>query len=317
MTDGQNRDSRPVILTVVGPTAVGKTSVAVALARLLGGEIVSADSRQIYRGMDIGTAKPTADEQAQARHHLIDIVDPAESYDAARYAADAEATIARLLDTGVTPVVAGGTGLYLASLFEGLFEGVGRVPDVREKLEVRARAEGTATLHAELERVDPESATRIHENDTSRIVRALEVFEATGRPLSDWKREPAREPACRARYVGLSLDRESLVERIGHRVDAMMEAGLIGEIDGLVRSGALATGMPGASAVGYRELLPIVERGEGDLEEAVERIKTNTRRYAKRQMTWFRSTERVEWLDTAGVPADELARRILAVDGPA
>jgi tRNA dimethylallyltransferase len=317
MTDEPSPTSRDVILTVVGPTAVGKTSVAISLARELGGEIVSADSRQIYRGMDIGTAKPTPGERAQAPHHLIDIVEPSETYDAARYAEDAERVIARLVggrDDGgrATPIVAGGTGFYLESLFEGLFEGAGRFPDVRQALATRAQEEGAGALHAELMRLDPASASRIHENDSSRIIRALEVLEATGKPLSQWHREPARAPSFHPRYVGLSLERDRLVDRIDRRVDAMIEAGLVEEIEGLVASGALSSGMPGASAVGYRELLPLVETGGGDLDVAVERIKVSTRRYAKRQMTWFRSVGGVEWFDAAAYSPEEIARLIIS-----
>lgn len=311
MSAGRPEDREGPVMTLVGPTAVGKTSVALVLAARLGGEIVSADSRQIYRGMDIGTAKPTPDEQSQARHHLIDIVDPSESYDAARFAEDAEGVISGLLSAGTVPIVCGGTGFYVASLFEGLFEGAGRYPEVRVALEERARAEGTAALHAELAEADPASAARIHSNDSSRVVRALEVYLATGRRLSEWHESGQRIPAFAPRYVGLSLDRELLRERVERRIDAMMEEGLVAEIEGLVSSGALASGMPAASAVGYRELLPVVERGEGDLDEAVALIKRNTRRYAKRQMTWFRSVDGVEWLDTEGASPDELANRVL------
>ena len=313
MIAGQTQDSRHEVLTVVGPTAVGKTAVAIALARSLAGEIVSADSRQVYRGMDIGTAKPTADEQASVRHHLIDIVDPSEAYDAVRFAADAERTIVELLARGATPLVAGGTGFYVASLFRGLFEGPGRSPEARATLTKRAESEGVTALHQELERVDPASAERIHVNDLSRVIRALEVYATTGRPLSEWQEEPARVPAFSARYVGLTLPREKLYERIDRRVDAMMTAGLVAEVEGLVSRGALSPDMPAASAVGYRELLPLVERGERDLAEAVALIKRNSRRYAKRQMTWFRSIEDVAWFDLDGRTPDDAAAAILAL----
>jgi tRNA dimethylallyltransferase len=313
MIAGQAQGSRHEVLTVVGPTAVGKTAVAIALARSLEGEIVSADSRQVYRGMDIGTAKPTADEQASVRHHLIDIVDPSEVYDAARFAADAERIIVNLVARGVTPLVAGGTGFYVASLFRGLFEGPGRNPEARAMLTERAESEGVAALHRELERVDPASAERIHVNDLSRVIRALEVHATTGRPLSEWQEEPARVPTFSARYVGLTLPRKKLYERIDRRVDAMMTAGLLAEVEGLVSRGALSPDMPAASAVGYRELLPVVEGREGDLAEAVALIKRNSRRYAKRQMTWFRSIEDVAWFDLDGRTPDGAAAAILAL----
>jgi tRNA dimethylallyltransferase len=312
MTHERRSDPRPAILTVVGPTAVGKTALAITLARAAVGEIVSADSRQIYRGMDIGTAKPTQREQAQARHHLIDIVEPSERYDAARFASDAADLIDGMHGRGVVPVVAGGTGFYLRALFDGLFEGAGRFPETRRELEARAEAEGSAALHAELADVDPELAAKLHPNDRARVVRGLEVFRATGRRLSAWHGDPPRCPSFAPRYVGLRLDREQLRQRIDRRVDAMMAAGLVAEIEALVASGKLSSDMPAASAVGYRELLPIVESGEGGLAEAVELIKVSTRRYAKRQMTWFRAIDGVEWFDADAVEPEELARTLLA-----
>ncbi|MFH1864299.1 MAG: tRNA (adenosine(37)-N6)-dimethylallyltransferase MiaA [Candidatus Eisenbacteria bacterium] len=307
--------SRQNVLTVVGPTAVGKTAVAIALARSTGAEIVSADSRQVCRGLDVGTAKPTIEERRLVRHHLIDIDDPSEDYDAARFAADAEAAIADIGARGLVPLVVGGTGFYVASLFEGLFEGPGRDPEVRANLAERAATEGVEALHGELAGVDPASARRIHVNDTSRIVRALEVYATTGTPLSEWHAGPGRTPAFTARYVGLTLPRETLRTRIDRRVDAMMAGGLLDEIGRLVSTGALSSAMPAANAVGYRELLPIVEGGEGSTDEAVELIKRNTRRYAKRQMTWFRSIEGIEWFDLGGVAPGEAARAILASAG--
>ncbi|MFH1689490.1 MAG: tRNA (adenosine(37)-N6)-dimethylallyltransferase MiaA [Candidatus Eisenbacteria bacterium] len=315
MSSEKARSSRQEVLTVVGPTAVGKTAVAVALARSTGGEIVSADSRQVYRGMDVGTAKPTTEEQKLVRHHLIDIVDPSEDYDAARFAADAETAIADITARGLAPLVVGGTGFYVASLFEGLFEGPARDPEVRANLVERAAAEGVAALHEELAGVDPASARRIHVNDASRVVRALEVYATTGMPLSEWHAGAGRTPAFTARNVGLTLPRERLQVRIDRRVDAMVAEGLLDEIGRLVSTGALSSAMPAANALGYRELLPIVEGGDGDVGEAVELIKRNTRRYAKRQMTWFRSIEGIEWFDLDGLTPDEAARAILASAG--
>jgi len=286
------------------------------VARELGGEIVSADSRQIYRGMDIGTAKPTAAERAAVRHHLIDIVEPSESYDAARFAADAEAVIARLVEAGAEPIVVGGTGFYLASLFEGLFEGAGRDDRVRVELGDRLAREGPAALHRELTRVDPEAAGRIHPNDASRIVRALEVYRSTGRPLSEWQRDGVRKPTYRARYVGLTMDRERLYARIDRRVGAMVEAGLIDEVRRLVASGELRGGTQAGSAVGYRELMPLVRDGRridpAQLAAAAERIRVSTRRYAKRQVTWFSQLPDVAWIDVGGLDTDQAAREVLA-----
>ena len=287
------------IITIVGPTASGKTAVALDVAAAVGGEIISADSRQLYRHMDIGTAKPTADERSRAKHHLIDILEPAERYDASRYADDAEDIIATLIERGVEPLVVGGTGLYVRSLFEGLFKGPGRDDEVRQTLEEQVIAAGAPALHAELAEVDPATAERIHENDSTRIVRALEVFMLTGIPLSEWQRGPSRQPRYRPAYYALTLDREVLHERISTRVDRMMETGLVEEIRDLLASRHLRPGFAAADAVGYREIIEALADG-GDAERlsaAADDIKTNTRRYARRQMTWFRSLDEVVWLD--------------------
>ncbi len=306
----ERRSRRRTVMAVVGPTAVGKTGVAVRVARELGGEIVSADSRQIYRGMDIGTAKPDPAATRPAPHHLIDIVEPSERYDAARFAADAETAIADIVERGREPLVVGGTGFYLTSLFEGLFEGPGRDPEVRARLEEEAERVGSPALHERLARVDPATARRLHPNDAVRIVRALEVFEVTGRQLSSWHEDSPRDTRFDAWYTLLTMDRERLYERIEDRVDGMVEAGLLEEVEGLVRSGRLAEGMPAADALGYRELLPVV-RGEAELADAVQLIKRNTRRYAKRQMTWFGKTPADLVVDMGEMTPDEAAGRVL------
>ncbi len=302
------------IITIVGPTACGKTAVALEVAAMVGGEIVSADSRQIYRHMDIGTAKPTADELTRAAHHLIDILEPDERYDASRFADDAEDAIAALLARGVEPIVAGGTGLYIRSLFEGLFSGPGRDESVRRRLEDRVAAEGAAALHAELALVDPETASRVHENDSTRIVRALEVHALTGQPLSAWQSGPSRPPRYHPAYYALRLDRATLHERIARRVDAMVERGLVDEVRHLLLTRRLRPGSAAADAVGYREIIEALEDGGGPdrLRAAVEDIKTNTRRYAKRQMTWFRSVDEAVWLDIGTLGVQGTAEAIVA-----
>lgn len=306
---------QPEILTIVGPTAVGKTAVALLVAEELGGEIVSADSRQVYRGLDVGTAKPTLDERRAVPHHLIDLVDPSDTYDAARFASDAESAIAQLFDKGREPIVVGGTGFYLTSLFKGLFEGPGRDDRIRGELKAKAEAEGPAALHRTLSEVDPASAERIHPNDAARIVRALEVQMSTGKSLSEWQATGTRTPAYTAYYCGLTMRRDAIYERIDDRVDGMMKAGLLEEIRGLVQTGALRPGMPAANAVGYRELLPIVVGEEtdvvaGNIEEAVRLIKRNTRRYAKRQLTWFSGLEAATWIDVEEEGTEGAARQI-------
>jgi tRNA dimethylallyltransferase len=311
VTRAEARDRSASVLTVIGPTAVGKTAVALQVALTLGCEIVSADSRQIYRGMDIGTAKPSPAERALVRHHVIDVVEPRETYDASRYATDAERAIADIRSRGTCAIVVGGTGFYLSSLFEGLFEGPGRDERLRSELNRRAAEEGARALHAELAAVDPDAASRIHENDGSRIVRALEVYLLSGRTLSDWHTEARRTPAFRPFYVGLRRERSSLYEMIDRRVDEMMERGLLDEVRALVASGRLSAGVPGASAVGYRELLPVVEGAADDLGAAVSLIKRNTRRYAKRQMTWFSSVQAIHWLDADAVGAAAAADHVI------
>jgi len=305
------------VATIAGPTAVGKTAVAIAVGERVGGEIVSADSRQVYRGMDIGTAKPTPAERSRVRHHLIDVIDPTETYDASRFARDAEEVIARLLEAGVAPLVVGGTGFYLSSLFEGLFEGPGRDPAVRAALNARVVSEGPQALHAELAAVDPPAAARIHPNDAARIVRALEVYRSTGTTMSEWHDAPRRRPRYAPAYFVLTAPREKLHERIARRVERMVADGLFEEVALLRASGALVPGTAAASAVGYREVLTLLEEGRSDLTPAIGEIVTATRRYAKRQMTWFRSLGDARWLDVEALGMDGAAAEIAGGMGDA
>jgi len=300
------------VLAIIGPTAVGKTGVAVRVAQELGGEIVSADSRQIYRRLDIGTAKPTPGESRLARHHLVDNIEPGEAYDAVRFAIDAESAIASIISAGVEPILVGGTGFYVRSLFEGLFEGPGRDELIREKLERRAGESAPEALHEELKTIDPESAARIHPNDTVRVVRALEVYISTGSTLTSWQSREARRPAYTPVYFGLTMDRERLYARIDRRVDSMIDAGLIDEVRRLFESGVLLSGVPAADAVGYREILDVLANGGSDFTEAIELIKRNTRRYSKRQMTWSSSIDGVDWLDMGEMGEEKAARLIVS-----
>ena len=279
----------PVILAVVGPTASGKSALALELARRLDGEIISCDSMQIYRGMDIGTAKPTAAERALVPHHLIDIREPEEDFSANDFTKAAEVAVKDVLSRGKLPILCGGTGLYLdAFLRGGEVETPGADPAVRAELAAYLAENGPDQLHALLAAVDPESAATVHKNNTKRVIRALEIYRATGVPKSEWDRRslqwPPRYHAC---VLGLTYtEREILYDRIERRVDQMIAEGLVEETRGLMERGVFETSGTAAAAIGYKELLPYC-RGECDLESAVSELKTATRRYAKRQMTWF------------------------------
>jgi tRNA dimethylallyltransferase len=306
-----NNTQKPRILAVVGSTASGKTSLAVELARRHGGEIVSCDSMQIYRGMNIGTATPTDEEKQGIPHHLMDFVDPTdpEGYSCADYVRDARAAVADILARGKLPILCGGTGLYLdAFLRGGTFEVTDSDPALRAELFAFAQQEGVEALHAILRELDPETAEAVHPNNVKRVVRAIEICRTTGRKKSELDRE-SREPDCPydATVIGLHYDsREVLYTRIEKRVDMMLSEGLLEETRRLREAGVFETCQTAAQAIGYKELFPYLD-GEVTLEDCVEVLKMATRRYAKRQMTWFRAKEYVRWItcDTLrdGVPA--------------
>ena len=287
--------SRTVIV-LVGPTGVGKTGLSLELAECIGGEIVSADARQVYRYMDIGTAKPSKADRARVAHHLIDIVDPDEKLSAGEYARRAGEAIRGIRERGGTPVVVGGSGLYIRALIDGLFEEGGSDDAVRRRLKGRAAREGSFGLYEELRRVDPEAAEGIHPHDLHRIVRALEVFEVTGQRISELRRASRRTfGVFDPMMVGLALDRVVLCRRIGDRVDAMIVQGLMDEVRGLLDMG-YGPNLNALRTVGYQEVFPYLE-GRQTLRATIEAIKRNTKRYAKRQMTWFRRDGRIRWLD--------------------
>jgi len=307
---GLPRTSAEPWLFLVGPTAVGKTALGLELARALGAEIVSLDSMQVYRGLDIGTAKPTPAERACVPHHLLDLVGPEERYDVARYRRDAEAVVARLAARGKRALFVGGTGLYLKVLTRGLFDGPAPDAELRARLQQRAREHGVAALHAELLRRDPASAARLHPNDEKRVLRALEVLEQTGRTLSDWQREWADPGLARAaRIVGLRLEFEHLEQRIRARVEAMLEAGWSDEARA-VEAGP-GFGPTAVQALGYSEVLALA-RGELTRAACVARITQLTRRFAKKQHTWYRSFPSIAWLDPGNEAARAEARAVLA-----
>ena len=288
-------EHRPKLLVLCGPTASGKTALGVALARARNGEVVSADSMQIYRRMDIGTAKPTKEEMGGIPHHMLDVADPAEDYSVARYVHDADACVRDILVRGRLPIVVGGTGLYIDNLIAGRdfapFTGAWR-----EKLQARAREEGLSALREELRRIDPDRAEKLHPNDEKRILRALEVWYETGETITA---HDARTRDLPPKYDALRVclqfsRREDMWDRIDRRVDLMMEAGLEEEVRSLLASGVppAATAM---QAIGYKEFAAAL-RGEEPLAQAVAEVKLRSRQYAKRQLTWFRRTPDIRWV---------------------
>ena len=301
---------KPNVLVICGPTASGKTALAVALAQRFHGEVVSADSMQVYRGMDIGTAKPTQEEMGGVPHHMIDVADPSEDYSVARYVDQAVPIVDDILVRGKLAIIAGGTGLYIDNLIAGRqFAPFPGRDGLRLQLQARAETEGLPALLAELAQVDPESAARLHPNDAKRIIRALEVYLATGKTISQHNRESQAIPN---RYTPLTIalsfrERSQLWARIDRRVDQMMSRGLEEEVRGLLASG-ISPQCTAMQAIGYKELAAAL-RGEVPLEAAVEEVKLRSRQYAKRQRTWFRRTPGVRWLYWGASPDFERARQ--------
>jgi len=298
------------LIAIVGPTASGKTSLAVELARRLDGEIIGADSRQVYLGMDIGTAKPTAEEQAAARHHLIDVVEPDEAFSLGRWLELANETIEDIWSRGKQPLLVGGTGQYVWALLEGWR--VPRVPpDDRLRSELGSRA--PAELVEELRRVDAEAGAFVDPRNVRRVVRALEVYRATGKPFSYWRTK--KTPRFESLVIGLKLARDELYRRIDERVEAMFAAGLLDEVRGLLKRG-YSSELPSMSGMGYREACEHLA-GEIDLETAVERTKTGTHRLARHQNSWFKAgDERIRWVEAKGTTV-EAAERLLDARTPA
>lgn len=291
---------------LAGPTAVGKTAVALELAERIGAEIVALDSMTLYRRMDIGTAKPTAEERARVPHHLLDVIEPHDEYSLAEYVSAAETACREILTRSRVPLFVGGTGLYLRGVLRGVFEGPAADWDFRRRWDSIATDQGDSALHARLAEVDPVSAARLHPNDRRRVIRALEVFELTGRPLSEQQEQPPRSPAERpARVYWFSAPREWLYERINRRVEAMFAAGLLDEVRAL-RAEPQGLGRTARQALGYKETLTHLE-GRCSLPETVAAIQTRTRQFAKRQHTWFRNLEECVPFEISG---EETAREI-------
>jgi tRNA dimethylallyltransferase len=295
--DGVAVVAAPPVVAIVGPTASGKSALALGIARENRGEIVSCDSLQVYRGLDVGSAKATADERAMVPHHLLDVVEPGQDFSAADYARLARSALDDIAARGRLPIVAGGTGLYLRALRRGLFAGPARDAGLRRRLEAIAQRGGDARLHRLLARVDPEAAARIEVRDRVRVIRALEVYRASGRTLSAHHREDA--PAADHRrwlVVGLAPPREVLRAAVEERTRAMLARGLVDEVRALVaRHGA---DLRPLRAIGYRQAVAVV-RGAQTVDQAQRDIIKETMRYAKRQMTWFRHQEDVRWFREA------------------
>jgi len=284
----------PRLVVIVGPTASGKSSLALHLASLFRGEILSADSMQVYRRMDIGTAKPSPAERKLVRHHLIDIMDPDQDYSAALFREQADPIINRLHQSETPIFVAGGTGLYLKALTRGLFRGPGADPGLRRNLKERAARDGTPVLHRELADLDPVAASRIRPGDLFRIVRALEVYSQTQRPISHFQLAHGfQDKPYEVLKIGLAWEREELYRRIEKRVDQMIKAGWVDEVRSLLNSGYSRDLKP-MKSLGYRHLASHLH-GEGGLPETIDLIKRDTRRFAKRQLTWFRADEEIRW----------------------
>jgi tRNA dimethylallyltransferase len=295
-----------------GPTGAGKTAVGLELARRLGAEIVSLDSMALYRGMDIGTAKPTLAERGAVPHHLIDVIGPNEEFSVAQYVAASEAAVRQIKGRGRAPLFVGGTPLYLKVLLRGIFSGPPADWELRGRLRDAAAREGEESLHKRLAAVDPRSARRLHPRDTRRVIRALEVFEKTGRSISELQRQFERaRPAEECRVFVLSWPRGQLARRIERRVDEMFARGLVEEARQLLAS-ATPPGRTASQAVGYREVFEHL-RGEHDLAQSIELVKLRTRQFAKRQMTWFRSLSECRFVDMSDEPgAADVAERIAA-----
>lgn len=303
------------VLAVVGPTASGKTSLAIELAERLGTEIISADSMQVYRGMEIGTAAPTREERARVKHHCVGFLEPGEHFSAGEFERQARSIIEDLNRRGKVAVVVGGSGLYIRALIDGLFPGPTKDDFIRERLREEAEEHGVAALYERLRQVDPKYAADIHPNDLRRIVRGLEVYELTHTPMSrlHGDHRARSKPVC-ALQVAIEYPRQALYERINARVDQMLAAGFVDEVRALLEKG-YERHLLQLRSLGYREFIAHL-RGECTCEEAAEAMKQNTRRFAKRQLTWFRADKRIIWLPaTSGTPMAHWVEEVLLLLG--
>lgn len=298
------------LLVILGPTAVGKTSLGLRLARRLGGEIISADSAQVYRYMDIGTDKPPHEEMAEVPHHLVDIRDPDEDFTLADFQRLATQAIAGICARGRLPIMVGGTGLYIRAVTEGYrLSRAAADPSLRARLNAQVREAGPDALYRLLREIDPPAAERIHPNNVRRVIRALEIYYLTGVPMTVWEKGQAEPKLCDALKIGLTRDRDELYRRIEDRVDRQIERGLVEEVRSLLLRG-YDPSLKSMQALGYKEAVAFI-RGEMNLEEMTRMIKRNTRRYAKRQWTWFRREPGVIWLDMSRMSEEDAEEAVL------
>ncbi len=304
--------SQPLVV-LVGPTAIGKSRIAIEVAQALGTEIVTADSTQVYRGMNIGTDTPSEEDRHGVPHRLIDLAEPDEPFNAGAFRRRALPEISRLHDKGLLPLVVGGTGLYVRALLHGLWSGPPSDRALRGELEEEARVRGEESMYQELGRVDPVTARRLHPRDTVKVLRALEVYRQTGTPLSKAHEQHGREHTpFRALVLGLTMERTALYQRIDQRVDAELAKGLVEETRGLLAKG-YSRGLVSMKSLGYRQIAGYLE-GEYSFAEAVRRLKRDTRHFAKRQMTWFRKEPGLAWVEVhPDEPVSSVAQRILSL----
>lgn len=308
--------NKPLLIVIVGPTACGKTALAIKVAQAFNGEVVSGDSMQVYRRMDIGTAKVTADEAQGVPHWLIDIREPSDSFSVADFRREAMSCIDHIIIRGRQPIVCGGTGLYISSLLDEYHFSAAAGADAgfRKELHHELERDGSLALHERLRQVDPAAAQRIHPNDSHRLIRALEVWHSEGVPLSSLWSRPGTASPYRPLLIGLTGEREALYQRIERRVDDMLQQGLADEVGALLREG-LDRDNVSMQGLGYRQLAAYLQ-GEITYEEAVSLLKRDTRRFAKRQLTWFKRDERITWFNVDHYPdKSELLREVLAVIG--
>ncbi len=287
---------KPKIVVICGPTGIGKTSVAIKTAKIFNGEIISADSMQIYRHMDIGTAKPTFDEQAQAVHHIINILEPDEPFNAAKFAAKARDIITALHRKRYLPFIVGGTGLYIKALAHGLFHSEPEDPNVRNRLKAMEEDMGKGYLHTRLTSIDSETAGKLHPNDTFRIIRALEIHELTGITISEFhQKHNFSDLPYISLKIGLHMDRQLLYERINQRVDEMVKEGILDEVKGLLEKG-YSPELKSMQSIGYRHMVDFI-KGNVAWADTIRILKRDTRRYAKRQLTWFKADPEIVWTE--------------------